>query len=57
VVGAVAFWILTIPATVPATALPRYAVNLDNGKTMFNIGGCASCHAVPNSDIGARRSL
>jgi mono/diheme cytochrome c family protein len=46
-----AFWILTLPAAVPATALPPYAASVDNGRTMFNIGGCASCHAVPNSDL------
>ena len=45
-----AFWILTLPAVVPASALPPYTPNLDNGQTMFNIGGCASCHAVPNKD-------
>jgi mono/diheme cytochrome c family protein len=45
-----AFWILTLPAVVPAAALPPHAANLDNGKTMFEIGGCASCHAVPNED-------
>ncbi len=45
-----AFWILTLPAVVPAAALPPYTPNLDNGRTMFNIGGCASCHAVPNKD-------
>jgi mono/diheme cytochrome c family protein len=45
-----AFWILTLPAVVPAAALPPYTANLANGKTMFNIGGCASCHAVPNKD-------
>jgi len=43
-------WILTIPATVPASALPPYTPNIDNGGTMFNIGGCASCHATPNAD-------
>ncbi len=48
--GLAAFWILTIPATVPASALPAYMPNLANGKTMFNAGGCASCHAVPNAD-------
>src|ERR1700734_1247886 len=48
--GFAVFWIVTIPATVPASALPPYTPNLDNGKTMFNIGGCASCHAVPNDD-------
>ncbi len=50
VLALAAFWILTIPATVPASALPPYTPNLANGKTMFNAGGCASCHAVPNAD-------
>jgi mono/diheme cytochrome c family protein len=45
-----AFWVLTIPASVPASALSPYTPNLANGKTMFNAGGCASCHAVPNAD-------
>ncbi len=45
-----AFWLLTLPAVVPASALPPYTPNLDNGRTMFTIGGCASCHAVPNKD-------
>jgi mono/diheme cytochrome c family protein len=45
-----AFWILTLPAVVPASALPPYTPNLDNGRTMFNIGGCVSCHAVSNTD-------
>jgi mono/diheme cytochrome c family protein len=53
--GAVAFgfaglWILTMPATVPASALPSYQPNLKNGETVFNIGGCASCHAVPSKN-------
>jgi len=50
VVGLVVFWIVTIPATVPASALPAYTPNVANGKTMFDAGGCASCHAVPNKD-------
>jgi len=50
VAGLVAFWILTIPATVSASSLPAYTPNLANGKTMFNAGGCASCHAVPNAN-------
>jgi len=40
-------WMLTLPATVPASALPAYTPNVDNGRTMFNAGGCASCHATP----------
>jgi mono/diheme cytochrome c family protein len=49
-IGVAVFWIVTIPATVPASALPSYTPNLDNGKTMFTIGGCSSCHAVPDKD-------
>jgi len=47
VLGIGAFWILTIPATVPANALPPHTPNLTNGREMFFAGGCASCHAVP----------
>lgn len=43
-----ALWILTLPAVVPASALPPRTPNLANGESMFNIGGCSSCHAVPN---------
>jgi mono/diheme cytochrome c family protein len=49
-VGLAAFWALTIPATVPASALGPHTPNLDNGKTMFFAGGCASCHATPGQD-------
>jgi mono/diheme cytochrome c family protein len=49
-IGVAVFWIVTIPATVPASALPSYTPNLDNGKTMFTIGGCSSCHAMPDKD-------
>jgi len=49
-IGAAVFWIVTLPAVVAASALPPYSPNLDNGRTMFNIGGCASCHAVPDSN-------
>jgi mono/diheme cytochrome c family protein len=42
------FWLLTIPSTVPASALPvGYKPNLANGETMFTIGGCVSCHKTP----------
>jgi mono/diheme cytochrome c family protein len=43
-------WALTIPEEVPASALPPHTPNIDNGKLMFAIGGCASCHATPNAD-------
>jgi len=45
--GAIAFYLLTMPQTVPASALPDHAPDLANGKYMFIAGGCAECHAVP----------
>src|SRR5215472_15488514 len=53
VIGAVAFWLLTIPATVPASALPPRAPDLGNGKVMFDAGGCPACHA-PNQEERTR---
>jgi mono/diheme cytochrome c family protein len=50
VAGVVALWFITLPEVVPDSALPPYTPNLANGKTMFDIGGCSSCHAVPNDD-------
>jgi mono/diheme cytochrome c family protein len=49
-VGAIVFWLVTIPATVPASALGVHTPDLENGKELFNAGGCASCHAVPKQD-------
>ena len=49
-IGLFVFWGLTIPATVPASALPQRSPNLENGQTMFYAGGCASCHATPGQD-------
>jgi mono/diheme cytochrome c family protein len=46
-VGVAIFWWVTIPAAVPSNLLPAYTPNLANGFTMFNAGGCSSCHAVP----------
>jgi len=46
--GLALFWWLTIPAVVTADALPPYTPDLANGLTVFNAGGCSSCHAVPN---------
>ena len=45
--GLAVFWFLTIPATVPASALAAHTPDLVNGKEMYFAGGCASCHAVP----------
>jgi mono/diheme cytochrome c family protein len=42
------FWWLTIPAVVAAGSLPAYQPDIASGQTIFNAGGCSSCHAVPN---------
>lgn len=47
VAGALAFYLLTMPVTVPASALPTHSPDIANGKYMFTAGGCAECHAVP----------
>jgi mono/diheme cytochrome c family protein len=50
IIGLAIFWFVTIPATVPASALAAHKPDLANGKTMFFAGGCASCHATPGQD-------
>lgn len=54
VIALAVFWFVTIPATVPASALGAHQPNLENGKTMFYAGGCASCHATPGQDDRTR---
>jgi mono/diheme cytochrome c family protein len=44
VVAIGAFWVLTIPQSVPASALGSHRADRTNGRTLFFIGGCASCH-------------
>lgn len=42
-----AFWWLTIPVTIPASALAAHTPDPAKGLVIFNAGGCSSCHAVP----------
>ncbi|RZN07511.1 alkylated DNA repair protein [Bradyrhizobium genosp. SA-3] len=43
------YWWLSAPVVAAAsTTPPPHAPDLANGEVMFNAGGCASCHAVPN---------
>ena len=46
-------WVLSAPAA-PHIALTAYNPDLANGRTMFLIGGCSSCHAVPKQDDATR---
>ena len=45
-----AFWFLTKPAVVDASALGPHTPNADNGRTLFYAGGCTSCHAVSKEE-------
>jgi mono/diheme cytochrome c family protein len=53
IVGGCVFWIVTIPSSVSADALPPYTPDATRGQAVFNEGGCASCHAV----IGKERTM
>ena len=56
VAGATVFYFVTMPVTVPASALPDHAPDPANGKYMFTAGGCVDCHAVPVSGAAISRS-
>jgi len=50
-VGAIGFgvyWWLTAPAMRWSQVVTAPTPDAANGETIFNIGGCSSCHAVPN---------
>jgi mono/diheme cytochrome c family protein len=47
IAGAIVFYLLTMPKTVPASELPSHTPDLANGEYMFAAGGCAECHAEP----------
>ena len=44
---AVVLWLGTAPASVAPSALAQHTIDPANGRSMFEAGGCASCHAVP----------
>ncbi len=48
VVAAGLFWIVTEPVTV--SALPAYVADATRGRTVFDAGGCSSCHASLDQD-------
>ena len=48
VLGFGIYWWLTAAPVVVAVTAPAYTPNVENGQTIFNAGGCSSCHAVPN---------
>ena len=50
IIGLGVYWLVTQPSSVPASALSAYTPNVANGKTIFDAGGCVSCHASIKDD-------
>jgi len=54
------YW-MTSPVILEAGALKPRTANLSNGEILFNVGGCASCHATPGQPdrlrLGGGRAL
>jgi len=51
VIAIAAFWFFTAPKVEPAAEFATaHKADLVNGKTMFDIGGCVSCHAKGRDD-------
>jgi mono/diheme cytochrome c family protein len=50
VLGLAAFYVLTMPSTLLLVDLKPRNAALANGENLFNIGGCANCHATPGQD-------
>ena len=48
--GGAAVFVLTKPSRIAADALMSRTADLANGATMFNIGGCFSCHGTPKQE-------
>ena len=53
-IGLAGYAVITEPGVVPASALEPHQPNLENGRTMFLLGNCGSCHASPNQDDATR---
>ena len=54
VLSGTVFWFVTVPASVPASALGGHTPDLANGKLMFDAGGCSHCHATPMQEDRTR---
>jgi mono/diheme cytochrome c family protein len=46
-VGSALYWWLTAAPPMSAVKAPPHPADVANGQTVFNAGGCSSCHAVP----------
>ncbi len=52
IAGLAAFWLLTAPHPLEAASILEGAsADAKHGERIFNVGGCASCHAKPDDGI------
>jgi len=49
VLGLGFFWVGTETRPLTAADVPAHQADLENGKLIFNVGGCISCHASPDA--------
>jgi mono/diheme cytochrome c family protein len=49
-IGLAGYAVVTRPQTVAARTLGPHTPDLENGRTLFVAGNCASCHASPDQD-------
>jgi mono/diheme cytochrome c family protein len=47
--GLIGAWFLSSPNPLQRRDIPNHAVSIENGKLLYNVGGCYSCH-LPGSD-------
>ncbi|CAN5323819.1 c-type cytochrome [soil metagenome] len=51
--GGFAFWYLSEPRPLAATAVPVHDADLVNGERLYTIGGCLNCHKAGNASADA----
>ncbi len=56
-IGLGGFWALTQPQPLGTAALGSHQPDLANGEAIFNLGGCASCHAAKGAKGEQRLAL
>lgn len=57
VIGAGAFWVLTQPRPLAASAIPTTPGDATRGELLFWAGGCVSCHLSPDIEAGEKPML
>lgn len=56
-VAGLGFWFLTLPRALPGEAVEGLRGDPVRGERVFNLGGCAACHAAPGAEGAARLVL